>query len=322
FFSLMVGLLAEIKGEQVYRQYLPQMQKEYDFWMDGQQIINREKRTQRRVVYLDENTTLNRYWDDRPEPRPESFKEDVELQESSKREAEQLYRDLRAACESGWDFSSRWLRDAKNLESIFTTEIIPVDLNCLLYNLEWSLSRAYALSQNQDQSKFFQEKAQLRKAAILQFCWNGQFFMDYDFVKKQTTDKYTLAGAFPLFFEIAEKKQAKKTAKKIKADFLKPGGLVTTLNNSGQQWDSPNGWAPLQWVTIKGLKNYGQNSIAEQAAQNWVNLNTRVFKNTGKMVEKYNVVDINLEAGGGEYENQDGFGWTNGVFLKILKDQR
>ena len=34
-------------------------------------------------------------------------------------------------------------------------------------------------------------------------------------------------------------------------------------------------------------------------------------------MEKYDVVDINKPGGGGEYTLQDGFGWTNGVFLKL-----
>ena len=34
-------------------------------------------------------------------------------------------------------------------------------------------------------------------------------------------------------------------------------------------------------------------------------------------MEKYNVEDITKEAGGGEYPGQDGFGWTNGVYLAM-----
>jgi len=35
------------------------------------------------------------------------------------------------------------------------------------------------------------------------------------------------------------------------------------------------------------------------------------------MLEKYNVIDTTLVAGGGEYPTQDGFGWTNGVYLDL-----
>ena len=51
----------------------------------------------------------------------------------------------------------------------------------------------------------------------------------------------------------------------------------------------------------------------------WMNLNKKYYENTGKMMEKYNVVTTGLTAGGGEYPAQDGFGWTNGVYLDLEK---
>ena len=107
--------------------------------------------------------------------------------------------------------------------------------------------------------------------------------------------------------------------------FLKDGGLVTTLEHSGQQWDAPNGWAPLQWIAVKGLLNYGYKEEAKEIMTRWLALNERVYKNTGKMMEKYNVEDLSLLSGGGEYETQDGFGWTNGValgFKQLLDDMQ
>ncbi|WKX78587.1 trehalase family glycosidase [Zobellia laminariae] len=95
------------------------------------------------------------------------------------------------------------------------------------------------------------------------------------------------------------------------------GGVVTTLKNTGEQWDAPNGWAPLQWMTIVGLENYGHEELANTIAQRWVKLNEKVYANTGKFVEKYNVEDMSLDAGGGEYPVQDGFGWSNGVYLAL-----
>ena len=97
------------------------------------------------------------------------------------------------------------------------------------------------------------------------------------------------------------------------------GGVVTTLKQTGQQWDAPNGWAPLQWMTVMGLENYGYNALAVDIAGRWIRLNTAVFERSGKLMEKYNVEDTSLLAGGGEYEGQDGFGWTNGVLLALIK---
>ena len=103
--------------------------------------------------------------------------------------------------------------------------------------------------------------------------------------------------------------------------FLKEGGLVTTLEHTGQQWDAPNGWAPLQWLAVNGLLNYGYGQEAKEIMRGWLALNEQVYANTGKMMEKYNVEDLSLPSGGGEYPTQDGFGWTNGVALGFKKLQ-
>ena len=124
---------------------------------------------------------------------------------------------------------------------------------------------------------------------------------------------------YPLFFNLSSQDQADAVAKKIQQTYLHKGGLVTTPINNGQQWDSPNGWAPLHWISVKGLLNYGHKQLAQEIALRWTQLNKQVFKNTGKLLEKYNVVDTDLESGGGEYPVQDGFGWTNGVYIALTK---
>lgn len=108
-------------------------------------------------------------------------------------------------------------------------------------------------------------------------------------------------------------------SKKIEKHFLKAGGLISTLTTNTQQWDSPNAWAPLQYISIVGLQNYGYNILADRITDRWVYQNIAVFKETGKLMEKYNVVTPNSKGGGGEYPLQDGFGWTNGVLLKLIK---
>ncbi len=323
FFALMVNVLAEEEGEGVLYEFVAPMEREYSFWMEGHDKLSAEKTTHRRVVRMPNGTVLNRYWDDSDTPRAESYKEDVELAEETEREAPQLYRDLRAACESGWDFSSRWLRDGKHLGSIHTTEIIPVDLNSLLYYLETTLARAYKGQNNAEKAAFYQQAAQRRKAAIQRYCWDASagFYTDYDFVAKRPKTSYSIAGLYPLFFKVADKKEAKAATKMVKKQFLKPGGVVSTLVNTGQQWDAPNGWPPLQWIAIQGLRNYKQTKLAVTIKNRWIANNKRVYANTQKMVEKYNVEDISLKAGGGEYDLQDGFGWSNGVLLRLLSEE-
>lgn len=143
------------------------------------------------------------------------------------------------------------------------------------------------------------------------------FFFDYNIVIKKQNSNYTAAGLYPLFVKIATPSQANTVAATAIKYLLKPGGIVTTTNNTGQQWDAPNGWAPLQWIAVNGLNNYKQTVLAKDIATRWLALNDKVYAATGKMMEKYNVEDMNKEAGGGEYPSQDGFGWTNGVYLAL-----
>ena len=158
-----------------------------------------------------------------------------------------------------------------------------------------------------------------RKEAIQKYCWNNEnnFYYDYDYVDGKQKQSATLAATFPLYFKIATDNQAAGVAKYLEQHFLSPAGLQTTIVTSKQQWDTPNGWAPLQWIAIMGLENYGHTELAKNIARRWMAINEKVYSNTGKMMEKYNVVSTDLEAGGGEYESQDGFGWTNGVYLAL-----
>ena len=321
FFALMVSLLAEQLGDNVYAEHLISLEKEYAFWMNEQHDLSRNKKALSRVVRVN-NGVLNRYWDMFDTPRPEMYINDLETAEATDREAKQLFRDLRSACESGWDFSCRWLRDPQDLSTIHASEIMPIDLNCLLYNLETTLAKANRIAGNTGKRRQYDSKANIRKNLILEYFWNEEngFFMDFDFVKKEHKDVYSLAAMFPLFFNIATSEQAEQVANKIKREFVKAGGVISTTLTTEQQWDAPNGWAPLQWITIQGLRNYGYNDLAYIIKERWVALNTKIYKSTGKMLEKYNVVDIDLETGGGEYPVQDGFGWTNGVLLKLLSE--
>ena len=326
FFSLMVKLLSEEKGEETLIRYLPKLEKEYDFWMKGSEILRGGKTSENHSVLMPNGAILNRYWDENDTPRPESYKEDVE----TAHEADNLrkilnlpkiniYRHIRAAAESGWDFSSRWFKDGQTLSTIHTTDIIPTDLNCLMFHLENTLAEVYDLSGNTEKASTYRNLATKRKEAIDTYCWHESkgFYFDYDFEAGKQTDHFTLAAAFPLFFNLASPKQAGKVAKIIENSFLKTGGVTTTLNVTGQQWDAPNGWAPLQWITFKGLMNYGFDELANRIKKHWLRANRVIYQKTGKMTEKYNVYEQDLEAGGGEYPLQDGFGWTNGVYLAL-----
>ncbi|MCB0846959.1 MAG: trehalase, partial [Bacteroidetes bacterium] len=206
-----------------------------------------------------------------------------------------------------------------DMKTIQTMDMVPVDLNCLLYYLEKTLLNIYRQLPDRVPADVFKERSRLRKNAIQQYCWDNKngFYFDYNHVDQSLSKSWTLAGISPLFFNIATQEQADSVAKHISEKFLQPGGLRTTLEETGQQWDAPNGWAPLQWMGYKGLLNYGFNELAEQVRNNWLALNEKTYQSNGKMMEKYNVSNLDTAAGGGEYPNQDGFGWTNGVYLAM-----
>ncbi|HRH60329.1 MAG TPA: trehalase family glycosidase, partial [Chitinophagaceae bacterium] len=169
------------------------------------------------------------------------------------------------------------------------------------------------------QESYYNQLAAKRKTAINKYLYSSadNWYYDYIISQNKLSPEKTIAGTTPLFVNVAPQSAAEGIAIVVKKDFLKPGGVVTTLKNSGQQWDAPNGWAPLEYIAIKGLDNYNQKELAKDIANKWVQLNVSVYKRTGKMMEKYNVTDTHLEAGGGEYPSQDGFGWSNGVLLKL-----
>jgi alpha,alpha-trehalase len=313
YFSLMLDLLAEKKGNMVYALYKNTLQKEYDYWND-------KTAPTQHVVHMPDGSKLTRYYDQSVRPRQESFYEDSTLAVNFPGDMKALYRNLRSCAESGWDFSTRWFADGQNLASIQVTNLVPVDLNCLMYHLELTLAKAYRETGNLLQQNYYHQLAEKRKEAINRYCFNKEdnWYYDYNISAKSLNTEKTIAGITPLFLHVAPQTLAAPIAEVAQKDFLKPGGFITTLKNSGQQWDAPNGWAPLEYIAIKGLDNYGLKEVAKEIASRWVQLNVKVYKATGKLMEKYNVVDTHLDAGGGEYPSQDGFGWTNGVLLKLM----
>jgi alpha,alpha-trehalase len=323
FFSLMVQLLAKHKGLQILITYQPQLIKEYRFWMNGA-VKLKNSRAFAHTVRMADGSLLNRYWDASATPREESYREDVLAARKTKQKLPDFYRNIRAAAESGWDFSSRWFADGKTLTTIQTTSFVPVDLNSLLYNLERVIARSYRLGGNHKTAAQYEAKALQRKKNLIKYCWDAKMgcFRDYNWQRKALSAQVSIATVYPLYFNIASQSQAKQVAALVKSKFLQPGGVATTLNVTGQQWDQPNGWAPLQYMTIVGLTNYKHDALAKTIAQRWMRVNIKEFNRSGKLLEKYDVQNTNAKAGGGEYPLQDGFGWTNGVLLKFLNKYR
>jgi alpha,alpha-trehalase len=328
FFAAMVGLYAKATDTTQALRYLDALEAEHAFWMDGAERLT-PGQAYRRVVMMPEGVALNRYWDDLAGPRPESYRPDFQVAQALPDSVrERFYRNARAAAESGWDFSSRWMRDTTDLGTLETTDLIPVDLNSLMYNAERTIAALRSARKRPGDAEAaarFERTAERRRQSLLTAAYepgDGYFYDVRWRTWERVTDRPTLAAATVLFFGLAVPYQAVTVANRLERQFLQPGGFVTTSIRSGQQWDSPNGWPPLEWMAIEGVRRYGGVDLANKARDRWLALNRRTYRTTGRMMEKYDVVDPNRRAGGGEYGTQDGFGWTNGVALALSAEER
>jgi alpha,alpha-trehalase len=267
-----------------------------------------------RTTVMPDGTRLQHYWDARTTPRDESYREDVETARVSGRPVTQVYRDLRAGAESGWDYSSRWLADGQTLATVDTTAIVPVDLNSLLFGLEQAIATGCADAGDAACASDFTDRATTRRNAVERWLWDeaGGRFGDYDTVRKTVRGGVTAATLYPLFTGLASTAHAARTAAATERLLLAPNGLRTTTVATGQQWDKPNGWAPLQWIAVEGLTRYDRGDLAAAIALRFVGTVEREYRASGKLLEKYDV-EQSRAGGGGEYPTQDGFGWTNGV---------
>lgn len=310
FFALMLDLLAEKRGESVYRAHRAALEREYAFWMDP---------ARGHAVHVGDRL-LNRYHDAADTPREEQSATDRATAAAVPAERRAtLYRDLRSAAESGWDFSSRWFADGRHRHTARTTQILPVDLHALLAHLERTLARARRMDGDEPGARALEAAVARRKNDLETVFWSEKSGWYHDAgLDGRPLGAPTLAGMMPLFLGLVPPERAEAVAATVRERFLRPGGVVTTLERTGEQWDAPNGWAPLQWITIEGLRRHGAEDLAAEIARRWMRVNLRVYRDTGKLMEKYDVEEPTRPGGGGEYPTQDGFGWTNGVLLRLL----
>lgn len=280
-FGLLVNLLAESKGPAVYGKYQEALEIEYDYFMD------RTANT-KHVVKLEDGVVLNRYWDQKDQPRDECYREDIEFAQNEG--SPEFYRELRSTAESGWGLSSRWLCSQWDPLTLRTTDILPVDLNCLMYHLEAALAQGYREQGNKVKQDELWTASQKRREAIDKYFFNENlnWYTDYDIRSKSFSNKKTLAGMFPFFLNIAGGTRINAVAPVFEAEFLSAAGAVTTLEK-GQPWDAPFGVAPLQYVAAKGLEMYGKKDLAKQVASRWVDRSCLYFFKYGKFIDRFDV---------------------------------
>uniref|UniRef100_A0A8D2CZF1 Trehalase n=1 Tax=Sciurus vulgaris TaxID=55149 RepID=A0A8D2CZF1_SCIVU len=281
-------------------------------------------------VYLGgKSYNLNRYHVPYGGPRPESYSKDADLADTLPEEdRDVLWAELKAGAESGWDFSSRWLVGGPNpnsLSSIRTSKLIPVDLNAFLCQAEELMSNFYSRLGNDAQAERYRSLRTQRMAALNALLWDEQkgAWFDYDMENGKNLEFYP-SNLTPLWAGCFSDPSFVDKALKYLEDskiLTYQHGIPASLRNTGQQWDFPNAWAPLQDLVIRGLAKSSSprtQEVAFQLAQNWIQTNFDVYSQKSAMYEKYDISNGGQPGGGGEYEVQEGFGWTNGMALMLL----
>lgn len=311
---------------------LASMEKEYRFWVENRSVSIRKGNTTR---------ILSRYAVDMAAPRPEAYREDTSTADGlSLEDRLELYSNLVSACESGWDFSSRWYSDPSGtsdtcrtdhgLKRTKTKDVIPVDLNSILCWNERILADFFALNGDTPKADFYTEQFRRRRSAINDVLWDEDagIWFDFSISQNKSRQNFYASNMFPLFTGCGHedaavyKRQLASVYSYIKNNNIElSGGLPTSLYPTGQQWDLPNVWPPLQHAWIVGLTNTDHPSlrdIALTSVQTWVHSVYSGWNRTRVIFEKYSATDPGSRGAGGEYDVQEGFGWTNGAILDLL----
>ncbi|KFD68987.1 hypothetical protein M514_06676 [Trichuris suis] len=285
---------------------LPMLEKEYQFWV--------RERTIPFKIGDDEPIRLYQY-------------------KAKGKAKQQMWNDIISACESGWDFSSRWFGNRgpyrDTLRAIRTTRVVPVDLNAIMCANERMLSEMYQLVGDAKMADEHRKNYEAGKQIMMNLFWDPEekIWYDIDLDTNKKVHRYYLSNTVPLYSRCFDNDTDE--LRKSVLDYLErsgalkvPYGLPSSLMWTDEQWDHPNSWAPSQHMIIEGLRGSSNPEIQEktfQIAKKWLELNYRVFLRTGgKMFEKYNVENGFTPGGGGEYDVQEGFGWSNGAALDLL----
>ena len=328
--QMLLAVYERTKDRAWLTEAVPAIEKYYRFWTTA--------------PHLTPETRLSRYWDFGDTPAPESLsaerdaqgrshydlvKEyfrthkipDYDASEYYDAKKDQLtplfYRSDRSMRESGFDPSNRYGPFSADI-----THYNPVCLNSLLYLMESQTAEIMHIVGREDQVATWQERAKDRASTINRLMWDAKdgLYYDYDFVHGRVRRYPFLTTFYPLWAGIASKEQAAQVVRNL-SKFERPGGLQTSANQSGSQWDAPFGWAPLEMIAIPALRRCGYREDADRTSVEFLSLVQQEFAKHGTIVEKYDVVrrsaNLTGEVRFGYSSNEVGFGWTNAAFTTL-----
>jgi alpha,alpha-trehalase len=328
---MLLGVYEKDRNRAWLRAALPAVEKYYAFWTTEPHLVPA--------------TGLSRYYDTGEGPAPEVESDerdsagrthydrareyykthevaDYDVDRFYDRKTDTLtslfYKGDRSMRESGFDPSNRF--------GPFSVDIVhhtPVCLNVLLYQMEKDGAEIARVAGDPAVAITWEGRARERQRRIDQYLWDepAGLYLDYNFETKKRR-RYEFASTFyPLWAGLASRRQAARVVKNLPL-FEAPGGIVTSTQTTGNQWDAPFGWAPLQLIAVEGLRRYGYQADADRIARKFIALVTKEFEEHGTIVEKYDVKrresDVAADIKFGYSANQAGFGWTNGAFVELL----
>jgi alpha,alpha-trehalase len=331
--QMVLGVYSKTHDRQWLEHALPDIEQYYAFWT--------------KEPHLTVETGLSRYFDTGEGPAPESvsaerdaqgrthydlvkeyFKThtitDYDVSQYYDRKTDQLtmlfYKGDRSMRESGFDPSNRF--GAFNIDIIHYD---PVCLNSLLYVMESETAKILDILDRGAEAETWRKRALDRAERVNRLMWDAKdgLYYDYDFVEKRVRHYPFLTTFYPLWAGFATKEQAARVEKNLSI-FERAGGLQTSTYVSGNQWDAPFGWAPLQMIAVAALRHYGYNDDAERISMKFLSLVRHDFLNQGYIVEKYDVINSGSNVAAnihfGYSANQAGFGWTNAAFTAMYDD--
>jgi alpha,alpha-trehalase len=332
--EMILGVYERTHDKDWLRRTRPAIEKYYRFWTTephlipgtglsryydlgegpAPEVLSDERDAQGRTHY----DRIRDYFRDHPEAAQGDYDLDRYYDRKNDRLTDLFYKGDRSMRESGFDPSNRF--------GLFNVDVIhyaPVCLNTLLYRMETEAAQIEEALGAPATAREWRKRAETRRAAVDRYLWDQDsgLYLDYNFETKQRR-KYEFATTFyPLWAALASKEQARRVRDNLKL-FEAEGGLLTSTRVTGNQWDAPFGWAPLQMIPVRGLRHYGYTEDADRVARKFLALVTKEFEEHGTIVEKYDMRrrESDVEAGikFGYAANQIGFGWTNAAFLDLL----
>jgi alpha,alpha-trehalase len=332
--EMVLGVYDKTGDKEWLRRTRPAIEKYYKFWTTephlipgtglsryydlgegpAAEVLSDEKDPQGRTHY----DRIREHYRDHPEAAKGDYDVDRYYDRANDRLTDLFYKGDRSMRESGFDPSNRF--------GLFNVDIIhyaPVCLNTLLFRMETEAARIEETLGNAAGAAEWRRRAAARHAAVNRYLWDepSGLYLDYNFETK-TRRRYEFATTFyPLWAGLASRTQAARVRLNLKL-FEAPGGLLTSTRVTGNQWDAPFGWAPLQMIPADGLRRYGYGVDADRVSRKFLELVTKEFEEHGTIKEKYDVQrrESDVEAGikFGYAANQIGFGWTNAAYLDLL----